>query len=232
MDKKDSRAVQGEGKRKLNEFKLFLFDLDGTLIDSAGDIVEAVNFSLKELGRNPLPSNEIIKHVGYGARNLMKDVLKTSDSNLIEKATNLFRDYYLKHSCEYTKPYPYIIDLLKLLKEKNKKIGVITNKFEAVSREILDKLNLTKYIDILVGADTTKERKPSPIPVLYALEKLNMKPEDTIIIGDSEVDIQAGKNSGIKTALVLYGYGKTELAKQFNPDYIFNNVNEIIKLSV
>ena len=228
MDKKNSGTVQRKGDKKLKDIELFLFDLDGTLINSAQDIAEAVNFTLKELGKNPLPNDEIIKHVGYGARNLMKDILKTLDNNIIDRATNIFRDYYLKHSCEYTKPYPYIVELLNILKERNKKIGVITNKFEAVSKEILDKLNLSKYTDILIGADTTEERKPSPKPVLYALETLNVRPENSIIIGDSEVDIQAGKNAGINTALVLYGYGKTELAKQLNPDYIFSNVNEII----
>jgi len=211
------------------DLELFLFDLDGTLINSADDIVEAVNYALKKLGFEPLPKEEIVKHVGYGAKNLMKDVLNTTDEDLIERATKLFAEYYLANPIVYTKPYPYIVETLQTLKNKDKKIGVITNKMSSISEEILEKLDLMKYIDILVGVDTTSERKPSPVPVLYACENLKTSPEKSILIGDSEVDIQAGKNAGTKTGLVMYGYGKTHLALQENPDFIFETPEDLYK---
>jgi phosphoglycolate phosphatase len=207
--------------------KLYLFDLDGTLIDSADDIVEAVNYSLKKLGFQPLPKEEIIKHVGYGARNLMKDVLKVNDEDLIDKATKLFREYYLSHPVVYTKPYPYIPETLELIKQKGLFTGVVTNKIASVSEKILKKLGLIKWIDVLVGAETTLEKKPSPKPVLYVLEKLNISNENTILIGDSEVDIQAGKNARTYTGLVLYGYGKVDLALAENPDFIFKTPKDV-----
>ncbi len=207
--------------------KLFLFDLDGTLINSADDIVEAVNYSLKQLGFRTLPKEEIVKHVGYGARNLMKDVLKTDDDKLIDKATELFREYYLSHPVVYTKPYPYIPEILELIKKKDLFTGVITNKIASVSEKILKELDLMKWIDVLVGAETTSEKKPSPKPVLYALEKLNIPNDEAILIGDSEVDIQAGKNAKTLTGLVMYGYGKTDLALAENPDYIFKTPRDI-----
>ncbi len=219
--------------KELKKLKTFLFDLDGTLINSADDIAEAVNYTLKQLNRELLPKEEIVKYVGYGAKKLMEDVLKLTGNNIndeiIEKATKMFRDYYLSNPCIYTTPYPYTEELLKFLKGNNKKVGVITNKYEEVSKKILDKLTLSKYIDIVVGGDTVGEKKPSAKPVNYALNKLNTKPEESIFIGDSEVDIQAGKNANTKTGLVLYGYGKIELAKQLNPDYIFNSFKEILK---
>jgi len=214
-------------ENRYKELQLFLFDLDGTLINSADDIAEAVNYALKQLGREPLPNEEIIKHVGYGAKNLMKDVLNTTDEELINKATKLFASYYLSNPSVYTKPYPYIPETLQLLKQKNKKIGVITNKIAKVSERILKQLNLNQYIDILVGAETTSEKKPSPKPVLYACEKLNIPPQKAILIGDSEVDIQAGKNAGTKTGLVKYGYGKINLALAENPDIIFETPKDI-----
>ncbi len=215
--------------KELKELKTFLFDLDGTLINSADDIAEAVNYTLKQLNREPLPKEKIVKYVGYGAKKLMEDVLNVEDEELIQKATYIFREFYLSNPCVYTTPYPYIEDLLKVLKENNKKVGVITNKYEEVSKRILDKLGLSKYIDIVVGGDTAGEKKPSAKPVNYALDGLNAKSEESILIGDSEVDIQAGKNANTKTGLVLYGYGKIELAKQLKPDYIFNSVKEILK---
>jgi len=215
--------------KELKELKTFLFDLDGTLINSADDIAEAVNYTLRQLNRVPLPKEEIVKYVGYGAKKLMKDVLKVEDEELIQKGTQIFREFYLFNPCVYTTPYPYTEELLKVLKENNKKVGVITNKYEEVSKRILDKLGLSKYIDIVVGGDTAGEKKPSAKPVNYALDGLNAKSEESILIGDSEVDIQAGKNANTKTGLVLYGYGKIELAKQLKPDYIFNSFKEILK---
>ncbi len=215
--------------KELKELKTFLFDLDGTLINSADDIAEAVNYTLKQLNREPLPKEEIVKYVGYGAKKLMEDVLNVEDEELIQKATYIFREFYLSNPCVYTTPYPYTEELLKVLKENNKKVGVITNKYEEVSKRILDKLGLSKYIDIVVGGDTVGEKKPSAKPVNYALDRLNAKSEESILIGDSEVDIQAGKNANTKTGLVLYGYGKIELAKQLKPDYIFNSFKEILK---
>ena len=215
--------------KELKELKTFLFDLDGTLINSADDIAEAVNYTLKQLNREPLTKKEIVKYVGYGAKKLMRDVLKVEDEELIQKGTEIFREFYLSNPCVYTTPYPYTEELLKVLKENNKKVGVITNKYEEVSKRILDKLGLSKYIDIVVGGDTTGEKKPSAKPVNYALNQLNAKSEESILIGDSEVDIQAGKNANTKTGLVLYGYGKIELAKQLKPDYVFNSFKEILK---
>lgn len=224
--------IQSYEKGRIEELKglkTFLFDLDGTLINSVDDIAEAVNYTLKQLSREPLPKREIIKHVGYGAKRLMEDVLKIDDKGLIEKATAIFRNYYLSNPCVYTVPYPYIEDLLKFLKEKNKKIGVITNKYEEVSKRILDKLGLSKYIDIIIGADTVGEKKPSAKPIKFALNSLNVRENESILIGDSEVDIQAGKNANTKTGLVLYGYGKVELAKQLKPDYIFKSSADLLK---
>jgi phosphoglycolate phosphatase len=218
-------------KNGLREIDTFLFDLDGTLIDSAKDIAEAVNYALRQLGLSELPEEEIIKHVGYGARNLMKDVLQTEDEELIEKATKLFTEYYFQHPVVYTKPYPYIPETLEILKAKNKKIGVITNKRASLSKEILEKLDLLKYIDIVIGPETTGEKKPSPKPVLYALQNLKSNPDEAILIGDSEVDIQAGKSAGTKTGLVKYGYGKIHLALAENPDIIFETPEDLYKFA-
>ena len=215
--------------RTLKDLKAFLFDLDGTLINSADDIVEAVNYTLKQLGKQPLPKDEIVKHVGYGGRKLMEDVLQTTDKDLIDKATEIFREYYFSNPCVYTIPYPYVEDLLEILKKRNKKIAVITNKYENISKKILDKLGLAKYIDVIVGSDTVGEKKPSPEPIFYALKYVNTSPNNSILIGDSEVDIQAGKNAGSLTGLVLYGYGKINLAKELNPDYIFKSLKEVVE---
>ena len=208
----------------------YLFDLDGTLIDSGRDIAEATNYTLKKLGYSPLPYEEIIKHVGYGGRKLLEGVLGNDNPDLIEKAVQIFREYYFNNPARYTKPYEDVPYILETLKKQNKKIAVITNKYEDISKEILKKVGLYDFIDLLIGGDTLSEKKPSPTPVLHAIDRLNTDKKSSIMVGDSETDIISGKKAGTKTCLVLYGFGKKELAKSYNPDFIVNNFSEILRL--
>ncbi len=206
---------------------IYLFDLDGTILDSGKDIAVAVNYALKKLNREPLPENEIIKHVGYGGKRLIEGVLKTSNEELIKEGVNLFREYYFSNLTTYSKPYPFVEDVLKNLKSKGKYLGVVTNKYEDLSVQILKELNLFEFFDVVVGGDTTPEKKPHPLPVLHAIENMPINSEKAIIIGDSEADILAGKQSGIKTCLVSYGFGKFDVAKNYNPDFIIDSFKEV-----
>ncbi len=227
MDRQSNKEVSGVYTETvdLSHIEAFLFDLDGTLIDSSEDIYRAVLHTLKELGYSPLPKEEVIKHVGYGGRKLLQGVLNTDDKHLLDKAVEIFRDYYFSNPAVYTKLYPGIEDLLKEIKEKDKSVAVITNKYEDISWEIIRKLGIEDYIDILVGGDTLPEKKPSPVPVKYTLE--NLKKSKAVMIGDSETDIKAGKGAGIETCLALYGFGKKDIALSYNPDYVIENVYQI-----
>ncbi len=210
--------------------KVILFDLDGTLIDSGKDIAVAANYALKKLGKPELPEEQIIKHVGYGGYKLIQGILDTKDQNLINEGVKYFRDYYFSHPVDYTKPYDKIPELLENLKEDNKHLAVITNKYEDISKQILKELDLLEFFDIVVGGDTTDQKKPDPKPILYALETLSHDPEEAIMIGDSEADIKAGKSAETKTCLVTYGFGKTELARSFNPDFEANSVEDLFQI--
>ncbi len=208
----------------------YLFDLDGTLINSSKDISVAVNYTLEKLGLTPLPEKEIIKHVGYGGKKLLQGVLSTQDEDLLDKAVKIFREYYFANPAEYTTLYPYTEELLRKLKEENKKIAVVTNKYEDISRQILEKLGVMSLIDIVIGGDTTEYKKPQPEPVLYAISILGSSPEKSIMIGDSETDIISGKQAGTKTALVLYGFGKKDIALSHNPDFVVKTPEELFRL--
>ncbi len=227
MDRQGNPKIPGIYSQKVNlsHIDVFLFDLDGTLVDSSGDIYEAVLHTLNILGFPPLPKEEVIKHVGYGGKKLLEGVLKTKDENTIEKAVDIFRDFYFSNPVKYSVLYPGIKDFLKKLKEKNKKIGVVTNKYEDISMKVLKGLGIDSFIDVLVGGDTTKEKKPSPEPVKYALNTLGGG--EAVIIGDSETDVLAGKNAGIETCLVLYGFGKKDIAIGYKPNYIIKEIKNI-----
>jgi len=232
MDRQNNQEISGVQNQinHITQKDLFLFDLDGTIIDSSKDIAVAVNHTLNMLGMDPLPEDHIIRHVGYGGRRLMEGVLKTTDSQIIDKAVSIFRDYYFKNPAEHTVLYPYVEDLFILLKKNSKKIGIVTNKYEDISRKIIKKLGIDMYIDILVGGDTVERKKPDPYPILYAVESLGSKVEESVMIGDSEADIQAGKSAGLTTVFVNYGFGNTDKVILYSPEIVIESMDQILKL--
>ena len=232
MDRQNYQKVSGVQDQidLIRDKDIFLFDLDGTVIDSSKDIAVAVNYTLEKLGTDPLEESEIIKHVGYGGRRLMEGVLKKDDHLLIDRAVSIFREYYFKNPAEYTVLYPYVEDLFIELKRKDKKIGIVTNKYEDISRRIIEKLGVDRYLDILLGGDSVERKKPDPYPVLYAVEKLGSKPEKSVMIGDSEADIQAGRSAGLTTVFVTYGFGKEEKVIVHNPDFVIGDISQLLDL--
>jgi len=177
-------------------FDAYLFDLDGTLIDSSLDIAEATNFTLKKLGFKPRPVDEIIKHVGYGGRKLLEGILGTDDRNIIDRAVSIFREYYFSNPSKYTKLYPGVLETLETIKDRGKKVAVITNKYEDISKRILDDVGIIQYIDIVIGGDTLSRKKPDPEPVLHVIDRFSVAPDRALMVGDSETDIISGKSAG------------------------------------
>ena len=213
-------------------FDLYIFDLDGTLLDSGKDIALAANYAFEKLGLETFSEEEIISKVGYGAKKLIEDLIPQHPQEIKDKALEYFREFYYSNPVIHSKLYEGVEETLKALKELSKKIAVVTNKYEALSVEILKRLKVLEFIDLVVGADTTSEKKPHPLPIFYTLEKLKSDKENSIIIGDSETDVLTGKNAGIKTALVLQGYGNKDIALSLNPDYILNDVKSMISLTL
>jgi haloacid dehalogenase superfamily, subfamily IA, variant 3 with third motif having DD or ED/haloacid dehalogenase superfamily, subfamily IA, variant 1 with third motif having Dx(3-4)D or Dx(3-4)E len=211
----------------MRHLELYIFDLDGTLLDSGKDIALAANYAFEKLNLKTFSEEEIISKVGYGAKKLIEDLIPEYPQEIKDKALEYFKEFYYSNPVIYSKLYDGAEETLKKLKELSKKVAVVTNKYEALSTEILKKLNVIDYIDLVVGADTTSEKKPHPLPVFYTLEKLKSDKDKSIIIGDSETDVLTGKNAGIKTALVLQGYGNKELALSLNPDYVLDSLKFI-----
>jgi phosphoglycolate phosphatase len=208
--------------------KLIIFDLDGTLIDSSIDITNAINYAIEPYGVKPITIEETISLVGEGITRLMEKIVDRSQTKEINKdiLVNRFLEHYSAHLIDNTTIYPGVRETLEKLKGYKK--AVISNKREALSTRILNDLGLLKYLDLVAGSDTTPERKPSPVPILHVLSRLNIKPEETVIVGDSNFDIEAGKAAGIKTVAVTYGYRPIELLK--DADVIINKIDELINI--
>ncbi|KJU82922.1 phosphoglycolate phosphatase, bacterial [Candidatus Magnetobacterium bavaricum] len=209
------------------QVKLIIFDLDGTLVDSIADITQAVNYTMACFDLPGLTVEEVKQHVGEGVGNLLS---KASGGRLVDRQgdmTELFVNYYLQHVMDYTRPYDKVIQTLETLSGYKK--AVVSNKTEALSRELLCGLAMAQYFDLVTGSDTFTQRKPSPLPVLKTMDMLGASPQETLMVGDSSYDIEAGKGAGATTVAVAYGYRPIETLTE--ADFIINNdIGELLPI--
>ncbi|MEN2986157.1 MAG: HAD-IA family hydrolase [Thermodesulfovibrionaceae bacterium] len=209
--------------------ELIIFDLDGTLVDSCKDIANALNYCLQRRGYKGLPLNVVKTMIGEGVRRLIEKVIEYKKLQIsTEEMIECFVSYYKAHITDFTKPYPKVKETLKVF--KNIKKAIISNKLTELTIETVKNLSLIHYFDFIGGSDSFQERKPSALPIIEVMKKLNSKPENTIIVGDSELDIKAGKSAKIKTVAVTYGYGDRNSLSEadFKIDR-FEDLIEIVK---
>jgi phosphoglycolate phosphatase len=207
--------------------QLILFDLDGTLVDSATDITNAFNYAIEQHGIPSVSRTEIEAMLGEGMTLLMKkfDEWKELgvDPALIRKH---FREYYLTHIAVYSAPYPGVDDTLQRLKDFKK--AVVSNKLEVFTKKTLSQLHLLHYFDLVAGGDSGPERKPSPQAILSVLAKLGVPADETLMVGDTRYDIEAAQGAGVKTVAVTYGYGSSGFAD--GADFTMDTFPELINI--
>jgi len=212
---------------------LLLFDLDGTLIDSAKDLANSINFMLKKLNKKTYDYETIKKWIGNGGEVLIKRALsgsmdiKNIDENEFIKAKEIFFNHYKNNLANNTTIYDGVIETLKELPHKK---VIITNKPHQFVKPILEKLDLIKYFDGYFGGDYFEEKKPSPLPLFKVCKMYNIEPNKAIMIGDSKNDILAAKKANIKTVAVDYGYNQGENIKEYNPDIIINDFRKLLEV--
>lgn len=188
-----------------------LFDLDGTLVDSAPDIAAAINKMLSDMGRSRYPVTQVLQWVGDGAPRLVKRALTGSldgepPARDFERGKALFLEHYAASVCERSTPYPHARRLLENLKAEGVRIGCVTNKPEQLSRLLLEALDLWPLIDVLIGGDTLDVKKPDPEPLYHACRELGVAVADTVYVGDSMTDCDAAAAAGVPMVAVTYGY--------------------------
>lgn len=206
------------------KIKLIIFDLDGTLVNSGADITNALNYAIRPYGYEQLTVERTISLVGEGVTRLIEKLLGRKAADLKDVVLKRFLEYYSEHLADFTVPYPGVRETLEVLGNYRK--AVISNKREDLSKLLLDKLGLSGYFDIIWGSDSVSEKKPSPAPVLEMLKKLSCGPDEAVMVGDSNYDIEAGKAAGVKTVAVSYGYRHISLLK--DADFIIDNMKELI----
>ncbi len=187
-----------------------LFDLDGTLVDSAADLTAAVNHVRCHVELPPLSVDDIRQRVGKGARDLMQRVLPGYDVRDIDVALARYLEFNTRHIADMSLPYPGIITTLQQLAALGVTMAVISNKNEELSRLLLQTLGMGHLFARVCGGDSFPERKPSPLPLLRVMEELGVAPANCLIVGDSSNDIHAGRRAGIPTIGCTWGYGTSE----------------------
>lgn len=211
-----------------NKIKLLVFDLDGTLIDSHEDIVSAVNQTLAFFEIQALSPEEIRDSIGSGIFNLILKTLEENKISQIDLAARLYSQNYRECMLQKTSVYSGVSELLEGLKEWPKVI--LTNKSNDFVRPIIEKLKLENHFIKFYGKESFVKNKPDPFPVFKIAEEFGVNPEEVMIVGDSDIDIRAGKQAKAWAIGVSYGYGDIEKMKCEKADFIVHQAKEILDL--
>ena len=215
-----------------HSIQLVIFDLDGTLIDSRLDLVHSVNAALRHIRRPELPDDVIASYVGDGAPILIQRALgaEAADEALVRRGLEFFLSYYREHKLDHTTVYAGIPEALAAIRSSAngvpRKLAVLTNKPVNPSRAIVEALGLGQFFSQVYGGNSFATKKPDPEGARKLVEENGVKPQQAAIVGDSHVDVQTGRNSGLWTVGVTYGF-TTHTLQDEAPDVLVDTAGEV-----
>ena len=211
---------------------LVIFDLDGTLIDSRLDLIHSVNAMLRHLGRPELPGEVVASYVGDGAPMLVRRALgDPKDEKFFKKALDYFLAYYKEHKLDHTTVYSGVPEALKHIQANggSRKMAVLSNKPVHPSRAIVDALGLGHFFVSVYGGNSFETKKPDPLGVQTILKETATSARAALMVGDSSVDVLTGRNAGIATCGVTYGFAPHTLC-EVQPDVVVDSPAELGQL--
>lgn len=224
----------------VEHLKLLVFDLDGTLIDSAQDLCNSVNAALAQCGRNPLDDPAIAGFVGNGAPMLMRRSLALADGiepadvdeKLLAESYDFFLKYYREHKLDFTYAYDGVIEALAALRDLHDTHGghqrimaVLTNKPVRPARGICEGLGMASYFLHIYGGDSFPVKKPDPLGLRTLMQEAGVTPNETVMIGDSKVDVETARNAGAWAIGCAFGFGPQNLT-EVQPDIVVDRACE------
>lgn len=219
-----------EGKIKPKPVRAFLFDLDGTLIDSKMDLVHAVNAMLRQTRRAELPADSIASYVGHGAPQLIASTLGPASSEEERReALTIFLKCYEENKLQETRAYPGVEEGLRAL--DGALMAVLSNKPAKLSMEILQELGLARYFRGIYGGDSFDKKKPDPSGALAILKEFGVPADEAAMVGDSDVDVETARNAGMLAVHVTYGFGNWDREKSPADVYV-ENLAELAALKI
>jgi phosphoglycolate phosphatase len=208
-----------------------LFDLDGTLLDSAPDLAAAANRMLAELGMAPRDPGVIATYIGKGIPRLVERTLTgvldaTADAAVFARALPIYERYYAEESGRRSVPFSGVVDGLRMLREAGLPLACITNKAERFTVDLLERTGLSGFFGAVVCGDTVARKKPDPEPVLAACARLGVRAPEALMIGDSANDVQAARAAGCPVWCVPYGYNEGRPVESLGCDAIVPDLAE------
>ncbi len=215
--------------------KLVIFDLDGTLIDSRLDLVHSVNAALRHIGRPELPEDVIASYVGDGAPILIQRALggEAVDEALVRRGLEFFLSYYREHKLDHTTVYPGVVEALAAIQNAAngfpRKLAVLTNKPVIPSRAIVKALGLGQFFSQVYGGNSFSRKKPDPEGARKLLEEFGVQAQQAAMVGDSHVDVETGRNAGIATVAVTYGFAPHTLRDE-SVDVLVDHPKDLAEL--
>jgi phosphoglycolate phosphatase len=211
----------------LPELPLLIFDLDGTLIDSSRDLAISTNAMLRHMGRPEVSERTVNSYVGEGAQKLVRRALgETVSDDEFNTGYEFFIRYYRKHALEHTRLYPGIAEALQLLKERGHTLAVLTNKPVKISRDVLAGLKVAGHFHEIYGGDSFESKKPDPVGIQTLIYETTIAPDQTTMIGDTDVDIRTARNAGVHACGVMWGF-KPETLQDPKPDLLIDTTAEL-----
>lgn len=215
----------------LSERQLLLFDLDGTLVDSAPDLYRAMNLALTELQRPQVTETEIRHWVGQGAPQLCRCVLEHQqslvDEQQLQQLLQLFLGHYQKNLCVDTVIYDGVLAFLAQCQARNKILACVTNKPYHAAVTLLEQLHLLDKFAMVVGGDSLSQRKPHPAPLQHVMQHFALSSSKVLMIGDSRNDVEAARAAGIDCIVLSYGYNHGEDIHACAPQGVIDNLAEL-----
>jgi len=218
-----------------DSIKLVIFDLDGTLIDSRLDLVHSVNAALRHIGRPELPDDVIASYVGDGAPILIQRALgrEAADEAIVRQGLQFFLSYYREHKLDHTTVYAGIPEALNGIQNSSngfpRQMAVLTNKPVIPSRAIVEALGLGPFFKQVYGGNSFVTKKPDPAGARKLLDEHGVRPEEAVIVGDSHVDVETGRNAGLWTVGVTYGFAPHTL-EESPPDVLVDTPGELAEI--
>ncbi len=217
--------------------KLVLIDLDGTLLDTAGEIAASANQMLAQLGRSPLPLAQVVSFVGKGAGVLVQKTLAASDASdnkrapltpdKILAANELFMQAYAKLNGTMARPYAGVMQGLAQLRALDLKLACVTNKPSALAVQVLQQKGMASFFQFTLGGDQMLRKKPDPWPLLHTCEHFGLSVDQAIMVGDSQNDALSARAAGMKVLLVPYGYTEGANVDEFDCDGIVQTLAQV-----
>lgn len=203
-----------------------IWDLDGTVADTRWDVARAVNYTMRQFQLPELPEEQAASYLGGGLEPLLKKAVGPENEYLLERMMPVFKEYYHEHSTDSTVLYPGVKETIEHFDYLD--MALATNKLSVISRKILAHLEILDYFQVVLGPDSVKNRKPHPEAVHTILEQLGNPRETAMLVGDSHIDVETGRNAGIITCGVTYGIGSRQELEQAGPDLMLDDVRDLV----